>query len=165
MTDTLWLSRRRFLKVMAGTAGALVVGIGSVRADEPPVPLGLLGDAWSQVGPYLRIDADGRIFIGARDPDNGEGTATSLPRLIAEELDADWTRVVVVPLGLGVEDGNGEPRWLYGRQRSGQGGILALRPGGSVTLAQPSSSLYSRSSASRCSWSIASRDQAATSPA
>lgn len=121
MTDTLWLSRRRFLKVMAGTAGALVVGIGSARADAPPVPLGLLGDAWSQVGPYLRIDADGRIFIGARDPDNGEGTATSLPRLIAEELDADWTRVVVVPLGLGVEDGNGEPRWLYGRQRSGQG--------------------------------------------
>jgi len=121
MTDTLWLSRRRFLKVMAGTAGALVVGIGSVRAEEPPMPLGLLGDGWSQVGPYLRIDADGRIFIGARDPDNGEGTATSLPRLIAEELDADWTRVVVVPLGLGVEDGNGEPRWLYGRQRSGQG--------------------------------------------
>jgi isoquinoline 1-oxidoreductase beta subunit len=125
MRDTLPLSRRRFLKVMAGTAGALVIGIGSAKAADAPVaPLELLGDSWSQVGPYLKIAADGRIFIGARDPDNGEGTATSLPRLIAEELDADWTRVHVVPLGLGVDDDNGQPRWLYGRQRSGDGSSI-----------------------------------------
>jgi isoquinoline 1-oxidoreductase beta subunit len=119
MSGEVRLSRRRFLKYAAGTAGGLVIGIGTVGAVDRPPPLGLLGDAWAQVGPYLRIAADGRIFIGVRDPDNGEGTATSLARIIAEELDADWSRVIVEPLGLGVTVGNGEPKFTYGRQRSG----------------------------------------------
>jgi isoquinoline 1-oxidoreductase subunit beta len=119
MSGEIRLSRRRFLKYAAGTAGALVVGIGTVQAAERPAPLSLLGDAWSQVGPYVRVAQDGRIFIGVRDPDNGEGTGTSLARIIAEELDADWGSVTVEYLGLGVEAGNGEPKFIYGRQRSG----------------------------------------------
>ncbi len=119
MSGEVRLSRRRFLKYAAGSAGALVIGIGTAEAMDRPPPLGLLGDAWAQVGPYLRIAADGRIYIGVRDPDNGEGTSTSLARIIAEELDADWSRVIVEPLGLGVSQGNGEPKFTYGRQRSG----------------------------------------------
>ncbi|MDR6936791.1 molybdopterin cofactor-binding domain-containing protein [Luteibacter sp. 3190] len=119
MSGEVRLSRRRFLKYAAGTAGALVIGVGTVGAVDRPPPLGLLGDAWSQVGPYLRIAADGRIYIGVRDPDNGEGTATSLARIIAEELDADWSQVIVEPLGLGITPGNGQPNFTYGRQRSG----------------------------------------------
>lgn len=119
MSGEVRLSRRRFLKYAAGTAGALVIGVGTADALERPVPVGLLGDAWSQMGPYLRIAADGRIYIGVRDPDNGEGTSTSLARIIADELDADWSRVVVEPLGLGIAPGNGEPKFTYGRQRSG----------------------------------------------
>lgn len=119
MSGEIRLSRRRFLQYAAGAAGALVIGIGTAEAAQRPVPVSLLGDAWSQVGPYLRVAQDGRIFIGVRDPDNGEGTATSLARIIAEELDADWGNVVVEYLGLGVEPGNGEPKFTYGRQRSG----------------------------------------------
>jgi isoquinoline 1-oxidoreductase beta subunit len=119
MAGVIKLSRRRFLQVMAGTAGVLLVGVRTAAALDRAPPLALLGDAWTQLGPYLRVDGDGRIFIGVRDPDNGEGTSTSLARIIAEEIDADWQRVVVLPLGLGVEDGNGEPRFTYGRQRSG----------------------------------------------
>ncbi|MGF6494775.1 isoquinoline 1-oxidoreductase beta subunit [Luteibacter sp. 621] len=119
MSGEIRLSRRRFLQYAAGAAGALVIGIGTAEAAQRPVPVSLLGDAWSQVGPYLRVAQDGRIFIGVRDPDNGEGTATSLARIIAEELDADWGNVVVESLGLGVEPGNGEPKFTYGRQRSG----------------------------------------------
>jgi isoquinoline 1-oxidoreductase beta subunit len=116
------LSRRNFLKVLAGAAGALVVGVPLVAAaDEAPVPLDFLGDTLYGLGPYVRIDADGSVLIGARDPDTGTGVATALPRIIADELDADWSRVSVVPLGLGVEDGNGEPRWTYGQQVGGTG--------------------------------------------
>jgi isoquinoline 1-oxidoreductase beta subunit len=115
------LSRRRFLKVLAGTAGALVVGIGYADAAEVPIPLGMLGEDFGKLGAYVRIDHDGNVLIGARDPDTGTGTATALPRIIAEELDADWTRVTVVPLGLGVENKNGKPFWTYGHQRSGTG--------------------------------------------
>lgn len=119
MTGTLRLSRRRFLKVMAGAAGALVVGVGTAEAQDADVPLALLGDEYTQLGPYLRIEPDGRTVIGARDPDCGEGTHTSLPRIIADELDADWSRVVVLGLGPEVTRANNVVHWLYGHQRSG----------------------------------------------
>ncbi|WP_199097544.1 molybdopterin cofactor-binding domain-containing protein [Dyella sp. ASV21] len=115
------LSRRRFLQVLAGTAGALIIGIPFAEAVDAPVPAALLGDTLYGLGAYVRIDADGSVIIGARDPDTGTGTATALPRIIADEMDADWTRVSVVPLGLGVEDDNGKPRWAYGHQTSGLG--------------------------------------------
>ena len=122
--NSIRLSRRRFLQVMAGTAGALVVGIRMADAADAPLPLALLGDNLHDLGAYVRIDADGNVLIGARDPDTGTGVATSLPRIIADELDADWTRVSVVPLGLGVTGNNGQPRWTYGRQIGGSGGSI-----------------------------------------
>ncbi len=118
---TIQLSRRRFLQVLAGTAGALIVGIPLVDATDAPVPASLLGDTLYGLGAYVRIDPSGNVIIGARDPDTGTGTATALPRIIADELDADWTRVSVVPLGLGVDDDNGKPRFTYGHQTSGLG--------------------------------------------
>jgi isoquinoline 1-oxidoreductase beta subunit len=116
------LSRRGFLKVLAGAAGALVVGVPlAALAEDAPVPLAFLGDTLYGLGAYVRIDADGSVLIGARDPDTGTGVATALPRIVADELDADWSRVSVVPLGLGVEDDNGAPRWTYGHQLGGTG--------------------------------------------
>lgn len=119
MSTIVRLSRRRFLKVMAGATGALIVGVGTAQAQSDDVPLALLGDTYTQLGPYLRIEPDGRTIIGARDPDCGEGTHTSLPMIIAEELDADWTQVVVVPLGPEVTRENNVAHWRYGHQRSG----------------------------------------------
>ncbi len=118
------LSRRRFLQVLAGGAGALVVGIRVAEAADAPLPPAMLGDNLYDLGAYVRIDASGNMLIGARDPDTGSGVATALPRIIADELDADWTRVGVVPLGLGVENDNGKPRWTYGRQLGGVGGSI-----------------------------------------
>ncbi len=121
MSTTVRLSRRRFLKVMAGATGALIVGVGTTaRAqDHADVPLELLGNDYTRLGPYLRIEPDGRTIIGARDPDCGEGTHTSLPLIIAEELDADWSMVQVLPLGPEVTRENNVAHWRYGHQRSG----------------------------------------------
>ncbi|MEV8521995.1 molybdopterin cofactor-binding domain-containing protein [Dyella marensis] len=116
--------RRRFLQVLAGTAGALIVGVRYAEAGDAPVPPAMLGDTLYGLGAYVRIDADGNVLIGARDPDTGTGVATALPRILADELDADWARVSVVPLGLGVENGNGEPRWIYGHQVGGTGSSI-----------------------------------------
>ncbi|HEX7341851.1 MAG TPA: molybdopterin cofactor-binding domain-containing protein [Rhodanobacteraceae bacterium] len=117
MTGSVRLSRRRFLKIVAGAAGALVIGV--VHAQDAEVPLALLGDQFTQLGPYLRIEPDGRTVIGARDPDCGEGTHTALPRIIADELDADWSKVVVLGLGPEVTRANNVVHWRYGHQRSG----------------------------------------------
>lgn len=132
------LSRRRFLQVLSSGAGVLMVGISTTRAAPPPLPPGLLGNTFHALGAYVRIDAEGNVLIGARDPDTGTGVATSLPRIIADELDADWNRVSVVPLGLDVTDDNGQPRWTYGRQVGGTGTSIPaawadLRPVGALT--------------------------------
>src|SRR5699024_1480233 len=121
MSTTVRLSRRRFLKVMAGATGALIVGVGTTaRAqDHADVPLELLGNDSTRLGPYLRVEPDGRTIIGARDPDCGEGTHTSLPLIIAEELDADWSMVQVLPLGPEVTRENNVAHWRYCHQRSG----------------------------------------------
>ncbi len=42
---------------------------------------------------YVQIDPDDRVLIWSAQPEMGEGTKTSLPMLVAEELDADWTKV------------------------------------------------------------------------
>ena len=115
------LDRRRFLQVLAGTAGALIVGLRVAEAADAPLPPALLGDDFHDLGAYVRIDPDGKVLIGARDPDTGTGVATALPRIIADELDADWNRVDVVLLGLGVSDDNGRPAWIYGHQVGGTG--------------------------------------------
>ncbi|OOG59892.1 molybdopterin cofactor-binding domain-containing protein [Rhodanobacter sp. C03] len=122
--DRIRLSRRRFLQVLAGGAGVLMVGIRTASAADAPLPLAMLGDTFYDLGAYVRIDSDGNVLIGARDPDTGTGVATSLPRIIADELDADWNTVSVVALGLGVSDNNGQPRWTYGHQVGGVGGSI-----------------------------------------
>jgi len=105
-------SRRRFLKVFGTATGALVVGLPAMAwtPDE------LLGQNLVTLNPYLRIEPDGTTVIGARDPEVGQGIRTAEARIIAEELDADWNKVVVAPLDLGVTDVGGEPHWTYGHQ-------------------------------------------------
>jgi isoquinoline 1-oxidoreductase beta subunit len=42
---------------------------------------------------YVQIDRDDGVLIWSAQPEMGEGTKTSLPMIVAEELDADWTKV------------------------------------------------------------------------
>ena len=45
---------------------------------------------------YLAIDTDGTAYVIAHRSEMGNGVRTSLPRIVADELDADWARVKVV---------------------------------------------------------------------
>ncbi len=104
--------RRRFLKVFGTATGALVVGMPAFAWT----PDALLGQRLLELNPYVRIEPDGTTVIGARDPEVGQGIRTAEARILAEELDADWTRVIVEPLDLGVAAVDGEPHWTYGHQ-------------------------------------------------
>src|SRR6185437_3720572 len=118
-------ARRRFLKVLGTASGALIVGMQlPALADTPDA---LLGDMLLRLNPYVRIQPDGTIVIGARDPEVGQGIRTAEARIIAEELDADWPRVIVLPMSLAAEDdGDGEPRWTLGHQEArGSTGVPA----------------------------------------
>lgn len=82
------LSRRTFLQAAAGTA--LLLGVrpdGSVAAADTPEA--------GRFSAFLRIEPDGAIHITTPATEMGQGVHNSLPRILAEELDADWARVVV----------------------------------------------------------------------
>ena len=44
-------------------------------------------------GPFVAIAPDGSVTVQVNRLDFGQGAATALPMLVAEEMDADWTKV------------------------------------------------------------------------
>ena len=89
------ISRREFLVVGATAAGAFVIGHRGFGAQGPSREMVPPLDGTSRLTPYISIHRDGTIEIFAPKPDVGTGTLTSLPIIVAEELDADWAKVVV----------------------------------------------------------------------
>ncbi|MBL8653433.1 MAG: xanthine dehydrogenase family protein molybdopterin-binding subunit [Alphaproteobacteria bacterium] len=80
------IGRRGFLKASAGLAFAFtLVEAGDAAAQGTP----------SRLNAYIAIGTDGTIRIAAPAPEMGQATNTALPLIIAEELDADWAKVVV----------------------------------------------------------------------
>ena len=79
-------------------AGGLSAGAGLVIGFH--LPLGRGGPALAQAGPFapnqwLRIDRDGLVTIVNSVPEMGQGSLTTMPMIIADELDADWGRIKV----------------------------------------------------------------------
>ncbi|MEO5696722.1 MAG: xanthine dehydrogenase family protein molybdopterin-binding subunit [Burkholderiaceae bacterium] len=84
-------SRRRFLQ--SSGAAALVIGF-----TLPVVGGRALAAGESAVfspNAYLRLTADGRVTVICGSAEMGQGVLTAIPMLLAEELDADWSRVSV----------------------------------------------------------------------
>jgi isoquinoline 1-oxidoreductase beta subunit len=96
-------SRRDFLKGVLG-AGAFVLGVSvipehllaSSAGSFPGDPAGDMAAAAFQPSVYLAIGTDGTAYVVAHRSEMGNGVRTSLPRIVADELDADWSRVKVV---------------------------------------------------------------------
>jgi isoquinoline 1-oxidoreductase beta subunit len=96
-------SRRDFLKGIFG-AGAFVLGV-SVMSERlfPMSSSGASSDPFppSEKAPlqpsvYLAIGTNGTVYVIAHRSEMGNGVRTSLPRIVADELDADWAHVKVV---------------------------------------------------------------------
>ena len=126
--NTIDAGRRRFLAISLTTGGALLLGMRAALAEPTPdVPPELLGDDLTALGPFLRIERNNRIVIGARGCEIGQGVMTSLPMLIAEELDVEWAQVKVIQLPYGYTEVNGKPSNRYGAQ--GAGGSTSIPDG------------------------------------
>jgi isoquinoline 1-oxidoreductase subunit beta len=83
------VSRRGFLQ--GGAAAVLLLGLrvdGSVVAGEPP--------GAGRFSAFLEITPAGRIRITTPSTELGQGIHSNLPRIVAEELDADWPDVEIV---------------------------------------------------------------------
>jgi|SRR5688572_15701609 len=114
-------SRRQFLEISALSGGALLVSIGlPPLARAAATPATAAPDA-VPLGVFVRIHADNQIVIGARGCEIGQGVRTSLPMLIAEELDVRWDQVRVEQLPYVVLPGDKPDTFAsrYGAQGAG----------------------------------------------
>jgi isoquinoline 1-oxidoreductase subunit beta len=95
------VGRRGFLKGMLG-AGAFVLSVRMIpeqlfaEAFGGAEPITPMEKAPLQPSVYLAIDTDGTTYIIAHRSEMGSGSRTALPRIVADELDADWKRVKLV---------------------------------------------------------------------
>src|ERR1700722_18027819 len=87
------VSRRGFMIGIAGLTFAVAVGregVGLAATQAPDI-------AGTPFNPWVSIAPSGEISIIAPATEMGQGSLTSLPLILAEELDADWSKVVAVP--------------------------------------------------------------------
>lgn len=90
-------SRRSFLKVSSLTGGGMMVGFSFLANMLPKEALaGKEAVAeWIQINGFIQITPDNQVKIYSPNPEFGTNVMTSLPMLIAEELEADWNKVIV----------------------------------------------------------------------
>ena len=96
MIEVLDPSRRGFLGRIF-SAGALVIGTPLLSTLAKAQQAAASGDAkaW-EPSVYLGIERDGTVTIVAHRSEMGTGCRTGLPMIVADELEADWSRVKVV---------------------------------------------------------------------
>ncbi len=98
MATTIDLSRRSFLKTSSLAGGALVVGF-----FLPPTARRALAQGAPEAAPaalpnanaFVRIATDESVTVLLAHSEMGQGIWTTLPMLVNEELDADWSRIRV----------------------------------------------------------------------
>ena len=120
MTD-LNPSRRTFLKLTAAAGGGLLVGFDLAacsRAADTPYHLG--GDNFSP-NSWIHLAPDDSITLMFAASELGQGAMTTLPMVLADELEADWSKVKAVPAPVNPDFDNP----LMGQQMTG--GSTAVR--------------------------------------
>jgi isoquinoline 1-oxidoreductase beta subunit len=83
------LSRRHFMVGAAGLTLGFALGRPDVAAQA--------ATGTRAMNPWVSIASDGTIAIMSPATEMGQGSTTSLPLIVAEELDADWAKVQIVP--------------------------------------------------------------------
>jgi isoquinoline 1-oxidoreductase beta subunit len=90
-------NRRAFLKASALVGGGLMIqfsALAKLGLAERGVDAGAAAE-WSELTGYIKITADNTIKIICPNPEFGQNVMTSLPMIVAEELDVNWKKVVV----------------------------------------------------------------------
>ncbi len=87
------VDRRVFLKISVASGFALgaYAGLSSVAQGQTSAATGLKSN--QQPNAFLHISEDGTITVQVNRLDFGQGVSTGLPMMLAEELDAEWSKV------------------------------------------------------------------------
>ena len=124
-------SRRSFLKSSALASGGMIIGFNlftACKSDaKPPIDLSKLN--YNDFNAFIKISPEGKVTIFSPNPEIGQGVKTSMPMLIAEELEVAWSDVYV---DQGKLDTKNYTRQLAGGSQSIRHGWEPLRQTGAT---------------------------------
>lgn len=133
------IDRRSFLKVSTAAGGGMMLGfsifMSGCKNDEVVkqiIPEIIMPDNWVTMSGYIKVGDNGVVTIMSPNPEIGQNVKTSMPMIIAEELDVDWDQVVVEQAPLDTEK---YERQVAGGSQSIRHGWDALRKAGATTKA------------------------------
>ena len=117
-------SRRTFLRNSILASGGLVIGVNWLTGCK-----NVSGDAalampkeWFDINAYLKIGDNGVVTIFTPNPEFGQNVMTSMPMIVAEELDVDWKNVLVE---MAPHDPVSFPPAAFGQFTGGSRGIMS----------------------------------------
>ncbi|WP_418604099.1 molybdopterin cofactor-binding domain-containing protein [Hwangdonia sp.] len=124
-------SRRSFLKSSALASGGMIIGFNLFNACKsdvkPSIDLSQLN--YNDFNAFIKISPEGKVTIFSPNPEIGQGVKTSMPMIIAEELEVAWDDVLVVQAPLDTKNYN---RQVAGGSQSIRHGWTALRQTGAT---------------------------------
>ncbi len=98
-------NRRSFLKVSAASSGGLMIGFSWMVScsPTPEVVKRVPPSEWFDINAFLSIADNGQVTIMSPNPEIGQNVKTSMPMVVAEELDVNWADVIVKQAGLNTD--------------------------------------------------------------
>lgn len=123
-------NRRSFLKVTTASTGGLILGFSWLASCSPtPEQIKQMPEEWFDINAFLKIGDNGIVTIMSPNPEIGQNVKTSMPMIVAEELDVDWKDVVVEQAGYDIKK---YTRQLAGGSQSIRQGWQSLRMSGAT---------------------------------
>jgi len=123
------MGRRTFLKTMALGGGGLMLGFSWMSSSVDDTDVGDLPEELVNINAFIKIAPDGEVTIMSPNPEIGQNVKTSMPMIVAEELDVDWKQVKVEQAPL---DTNKYTRQVAGGSQSIRQGWDSLRMAGAT---------------------------------
>ncbi len=124
-------SRRSFLKTSALAGGGMIIGFNLFTAckKEAVLPTDISALDFNDFNAFIKIADNGIVTIFSPNPEIGQGVKTSMPMIIAEELEVPWENVNVVQAPLSTKH---YTRQVAGGSQSIRHGWDALRQTGAT---------------------------------
>ncbi|WP_338358330.1 xanthine dehydrogenase family protein molybdopterin-binding subunit [Yeosuana marina] len=103
-------SRRSFLKTSALASGGMLIGFNLFNAckSDAKVPVDISQLNFNDFNAFIKISNEGKVTIFSINPEIGQGVKTSMPMIIAEELDVPWDDVYVQQAPLDTKNFNNQ---------------------------------------------------------